>query len=125
MTEKTLRFIREPLDRLDVAGLSHGSLQPGGSVSLAFSDGIVQVTLDRTGDWTITAGLSVISDRLARLSKVLEDLGFFHATEQSGMIYHLWTTALGDENDNRVIAEETLLKVLKSFQSREIPSYIG
>ena len=92
---------------------------------MAFSDGIVQVTLDRTGDWTITAGLSVVSDRLARLSKTLEDLGFFHATEQSGMIYHLWTTALGDENDNHVIAEETLLKVLKSFQSREVPNYIG
>lgn len=125
MTEKALRFTREPLDRPIITGLTQGYLQPGGSVSLAFSDGIVQVTLDRTGDWTITAGLSVVSDRLARLSKVLEDLGFFQATEQSGMIYHLWTTALGDENDNRVIAEETLLKVLKTFQSREVPSYIG
>lgn len=117
--------MRESLEPLNVTGLTQGSLQPGGSVSLAFSDGVVQVTLDHTGDWTITAGLSVVSDRLARLSKVLEELGFFHATEQSGMIYHLWTTALGDENDNRVIAEETLLKVLKSFQSREVPSYIG
>ena len=125
MTEKTLRSMREPSERLDAPGLTRGSLQPGGSVSLAFSDGVVQVTLDRTGDWTITASLSVVSDRLVRLSKVLEDLGFFHATEQSGMIYHLWTTALGDENDNRVIAEETLLKVLKSFQLREVPSYIG
>ena len=125
MTEKALRFMREPLGPFDVAGLTQGTLQPGGSVSLAFSDGVVHVTLDRTGDWTITAGLSVVSDRLVRLSKVLEDLGFFNATEQSGMIYHLWTTALGDENDNRVIAEETLLTVLESFQSREVPSYIG
>ena len=125
MTEKAPRFMRESLEPLNVTRLTQGSLQPGGSVSLAFSDGVVQVTLDRTGDWTITAGLSVVSDRLVRLSKVLEDLGFFHATEQSGMIYHLWTTSLGDENDNRVIAEETLLKVLKLFQSREVPSYIG
>ena len=125
MTEKALRLMREPLDPLNLTWLTQGSLHPGGSLSLAFSDGVVHVTLDRTGDWTIAAGLSVISDRLVRLSKVLEDLGFFHATEQSGMIYHLWTTALSDENDNRVIAEETLLKVLESFQSREVPSYIG
>ena len=92
---------------------------------MAFSDGVVHVTLDRSGDWTITAGLSLVSNRLTRLSRVLENLGFFHATEHSGMIYHLWTTALGDENDNRVIAEETLLKVLKSFQSREVPTYIN
>lgn len=125
MTEKAVRLMREPLHHLNVPGLTQGTLQPGRSVSLAFSDCVVHVTLDRTGDWTITAGLSVVSDRLTRLSKTLEDLGFFHATEQSGMIYHLWTTALGDDNDNRVIAEETLLKVLKTFQSRDIPSYIG
>ncbi len=92
---------------------------------MAFSDGIVHVTLDQRGDWTIAAGLSLVSDRLQRLTKTLEDLGFFQATEQAGMIYHLWTTALGDEEDNRVMAEETLLKVLKSFQSHEVPSYIG
>ena len=92
---------------------------------MAFSDGIVHVTLDQTGDWTITAGLSASSDRLVHLTKTLEDLGFFHAAEQAGMIYHLWTTALGEESDNRVLAEETLLKVLKSFQYREPPSYIS
>lgn len=92
---------------------------------MAFSDGIVHVTLDQTGDWTITAGLSVASGRLLRLTKTLEELGFFQAAEQAGMIYHLWTTALGDESDNRVLAEKTLLKVLESFQSRDVPSYIG
>ena len=125
MTENPLRLMRDPLDPLSVTRLTQGALQPGRSVSLAFSDGIIHVTLDRAGDWTITAGLSVVSDRLARLSRALEELGFFHATEQSGMIYHLWTTALGDENDNRVMAEKTLLKVLRSFQSRGVSSYIG
>lgn len=92
---------------------------------MAFYDGIVHVTLDQTGDWTITAGLSATSDRLIQLTKTLEDLGFFHAAEQAGVIYHLWTTALGEESDNRVLVEETLLKVLRSFQSREPPVYIG
>ena len=125
MTEEALRLTEGPIGRTPITAITHHSLQPGGSVSMAFSDGIVHVTLDQIGDWTITAGLSVSSDRLLQLTKTLEDLGFFQATEQSGMIYHLWTTALGEEDDNRVLAEETLLKVLKSFQSREVPSYIG
>jgi len=81
--------------------------------------------LDEAGDWTITAGLSVLSDRLLSLSRALEDLGFFQATEQAGMIYHLWTSALHEDHENRNIAEETLLRVLKSFQSYPAPGYIS
>jgi len=81
--------------------------------------------LDQTGDWTITAGLSVLSDRLLPLTRALEDLGFFQATEQAGMVYHLWTSALHEDYENRKNAEETLLRVLISFQSHSTPSYIG
>ena len=81
--------------------------------------------LDQAGDWTITAGLSVLSDRLVPLTRALEDIGFFQATEQAGMVYHLWTSALDQDSDNRNLAEETLLKVLKSFQSHSAPTYIG
>jgi hypothetical protein len=111
-------------DPLSIADMIDSSLRPGGTISLAFNDGVVHVMLDQTGDWTITAGLSVASDRLVPLTRALEALGFFQATEQAGMVYHLWTSALRDD-DSRHTAEETLLKVLKSFQLRYSPSYIS
>ena len=112
-------------DPLSMAGLVDSSLKPGGSISLTFSDGIVHVMLDQTGDWTITAGLSILSDRLLSLTRSLEELGFFQAAEQGGMVYHLWTSALKEHYSDRSKAEETLLRVLKSFQSTTVPSYIG
>jgi hypothetical protein len=112
-------------DPLSMASLVDSSLRPGGSISLTFSDGIVHVMLDQTGDWTITAGLSILSDRLLSLTRSLEELGFFQAAEQGGMVYHLWTSALKEHYADRSKAEETLLRVLKSFQSSSVPSYIG
>jgi hypothetical protein len=123
MTARASRLAASISDPLSVAGMIDSSLRPGGAISLAFSDGIVHVMLDQTGDWTITAGLSVVSDRLVQLTKALETLGFFQATEEAGMVYHLWTSALNDDDD-RHTAEETLLKVLKSFQLHYSPSYI-
>jgi hypothetical protein len=125
MTENVVLQGREALDSLSMAGLVDSSLRPGGSISLALSDGIVHVMLDQTGDWTITAGLSVLSDRLLPLTRSLEELGFFQAAEQGGMVYHLWTSALKDHYSDRSKAEETLLRVLKSFQASPVPSYIG
>jgi len=125
MTERVSRLALGIVDPASIAGLVDSSLRPSGAISLAFSDGVVQVMLDQTGDWTITAGLSVLSDRLLPLTRALEDLGFFQATEQAGMVYHLWTSALHENQDNRNIAEQTLLRVLKSFQSHYSPKYIG
>ena len=115
----------EAIDPLSIAGLVDSSLRPGGSISLTFSDGIVHVMLDQTGDWTITAGLSILSDRMLQLSRSLEELGFFLAAEQGGMIYHLWTSALKEHYADRSTAEETVLRVLKSFQASSVPRYIG
>jgi hypothetical protein len=115
----------EVIDPLSMAGLVDSSLRPDGSISLTFSDGIVHVMLDQTGDWTITAGLSILSDRMRQLSRSLEELGFFQAAEQGGMVYHLWTSALKEHYSDRSTAEETLLRVLKSFQASSVPSYIG
>jgi hypothetical protein len=112
-------------DPFSMAGLVDSSLRPGGSISLTFSDGIVHVMVDQTGDWTITAGLSILSDRLLPLTRSLEELGFFQAAEQAGMVYHLWTSALKEHYSERSAAEETLLRVLKSFQASSVPSYIG
>ena len=125
MTENAPIRGQGTFDPLSMTGLVDSSLKPGGSISLTFSDGIVHVMLDQTGDWTITAGLSVLSDRLLSLSRSLEELGFFQAAEQGGMVYHLWTSALKEHYADRSKAEETLLSVLKSFQSSSVPSYIG
>ncbi len=125
MTENVALQVRGALDPLSMAGLVDSSLRPGGSISLTFSDGIVHVMLDQTGDWTITAGLSVLSDRLSSLTRTLDDLGFFQAAEQGGMVYHLWTSALKEHYSDRSKAEETLLRVLRSFQASSVPSYIG
>jgi hypothetical protein len=115
----------EAFASLSMAGLVDSSLRPGGSISLTFSDGIVHVMLDQTGDWTITAGLSILSDRMMQLSRSLQELGFFQAAEQGGMVYHLWTSALKEHYTDRSTAEETLLRVLKSFQASSVPNYIG
>lgn len=112
-------------DTRSVAGLVDSALHPGREISLAFSDGVVHVTRDQSGDWTITAGLSLVSDRLGSLTKRLHELGFFEGTEQSGIVYHLWTSALEEALDGRQVAEEKLLDVLKTFQTPISPSYIG
>jgi len=125
MTENASAQRGEAFDPLSMAGLVDSSLRPGGSISLTFSDGIVHVMLDQTGDWTITAGLSILSDRLQSLTRSLEELGFFQAAEQGGMVYHLWTSALKEHYADRNSAEETLLKVLKTFQLNCAPSYIS
>src|SRR5213592_5001252 len=122
MTENAPFSGQGTYDPVSMAGLLDSSLRPGGSISLTFSDGIVHVMLDQTGDWTITAGLSVLSDRLLSLSRELEDLGFFQAAEHAGMVYHLWTSALHEDHESRNGAEATLLRVLKSFQSHSAPS---
>ena len=125
MTENAALQGRDALDPLSMAGLVDSPLRPGGSISLTFSDAIIHVILDQTGDWTITAGLSVLSDRILPLTRSLEELGFFQAAEQGGMVYHLWTSALKEHYSDRSTAEETLLRVLKSFQASSVPSYIG
>src|SRR5437867_5017651 len=125
MTERGSRLVQGFGGSVSIAGLIDSSLRPSGAISLAFTDGVVHLMLDQSGDWTITAGLSVVSDSLLPLTRAREDLGFFQATEEAGIVYHLWTSALHEDQDNSNIAEEALLRVLKSFQSHSAPSYIG
>lgn len=119
------RLVQGTVDPVSITGLVDSSLRPGRAISLTFADGVVHVMLDQSGDWTITAGLSVLSGRLLPLTRALEEMGFFQAAEQTGMVYHLWTSALHEDHDNRSTAEEMLLRVLRSFQSPYAPSYIG
>src|SRR5438046_10564296 len=105
MTERVSRLVQGIVDPVSIAGMVDSSLRPGGAISLCFSDGVVNVMLDQTGDWTITAGLSVLSDRLLSLSRELEDLGFFQAAEPAGRGYHLWTSPLRTHHECRTAAQ--------------------
>ncbi len=125
MTARAFRLGQGAANPRSISGLVDSSLQPGGAISLSFADGVVQVTLDQIGDWTITAGLSLVSERLLPLTKTLADLGFFKAAEEAGMVYHIWTSSLCENGQNRSGVVETLLMVIKSFQSSHGPSYIS
>lgn len=125
MTERISRLPQETHDRQTIEDLVDASTRADGAISLTFQDGVVHIMLDQSGDWTITAGLSMYSDRLGQLTSSLERLGFFQAAEQDGMIYHLWTSALSRAVEDRDDTEAILLEVLKSFQTSFTPHYIG
>jgi hypothetical protein len=110
---------------LSLEGFGNQSLKPGGSVSLTLSDTIVNIVLDKAGDWTITVGVSSRSDRLGAMKSLLGNLGFFQGTESDGMLYFLWTSALLQSRDSRSLAEDTLVHVLKSVESSWSPTYIS
>ncbi|MBO0887762.1 hypothetical protein J2P12_01535 [Candidatus Bathyarchaeota archaeon] len=124
MTARTSRLgesIQHPVSN----GLVDPSLQPGGAITLSFSDSVVHVMLDQSGDWTITAGVSLYSDRLLKLREMLEQQGFFQAAEESGMVYLIWTSALVENSNGYGHVEEKLLKLLDLFQSYSPSSYIS
>jgi hypothetical protein len=123
---------QKPQSRLDtgladprsLATMVDSSLKRGSSLSIALSDATVGVNLDNLGDWTITIGLSSRSNRFQQATSSLESLGFFHAAENEGTNYMLWTSLLSEVGDVRIAAEETLLLALKVLQSPSIPVYI-
>src|SRR5215831_4667552 len=115
MTERIPKLARQAEDGRTIEDLVDASTRADGTISLTFPDGVVHIMLDQSGDWTITAGLSIFSNRLTQMTRSLEQLGFFQAAEQEGMIYHLWTSAIANDAGERETAEMTLLGVLKSF----------
>ena len=125
MTTGTSSIGQSIADPATAVGFADSSLHPGGAITMSFADGVVHVMLDHSGDWTITAGVSVFSNRLSRLKQMLEKHGFFQAAEESGMVYLIWTSTLLGDSDGSNVVEETLLGILESFQSYESPSYIS
>ena len=110
---------------LSVEGFVSESLKPGGNISLTFSDVRVNVVLDKAGDWTITVGVSTRSERLGTMANILGNLGFFQGTESDGILYFLWTSALLQGQNNRSLAEDTLVRLVKSVDGAVAPSYIS
>jgi hypothetical protein len=112
------------LDQSSLATMVDASLKRGSGLSIALSDAIVGVSLDRLGDWTITIGLSARSDRFHQSISSLERLGFFQATENEGAVYMLWTSLLSEVGDARIVAEQILLQALKALQAPTVSPYI-
>ncbi|OLD02254.1 hypothetical protein AUG19_07715 [archaeon 13_1_20CM_2_54_9] len=128
MTEKPRpdnRLVQIPPDPASITSFVETSIRPGSSVMLAFSEATMNIFLDRTGDWTITLGLSTKNSRMSSLAGQLEELGFFRATEDEGTVYFLWTSALLGLLDTKHYAEEKLLAALTILQRNTPLCYIS
>ncbi len=128
MTEKPRldnRLVQIPPDPASITSFVDASIRPGSSVLLAFSEATVNIFLDRTGDWTITLGLSTKTDKISSMANQLEELGFFQAVESEGTVYFLWTSALLGLLHTKQQAEEKLLAALTILQSNTPLSYIS
>ena len=100
-------------------------MERGSSMSIALSGATVGISLDTRGDWTISIGLSLQSDRFRQISLDLENLGFFHATDTEGTSFLLWTSLLTETENSRIAAEELLSQTMKILQAVPISTYIS
>jgi len=129
MTESPERVGNRPLQvppkAASLASLVHSSVKPGSGAFLAFNEGTMNVFLDKLGDWTISVTMSAIAGRTSTIRGLLEQLGYFGATETDGKIYYLWTSALEGQSEKRHRAEETLLETLTVLETRPSPQYIS
>jgi len=128
MTETPARVENQPIqvprDASSIATLINTSIKPGSGVLLAFNEGMMNLFLDRLGDWTISVALSTRSTRLSAMGGALEELEYFRATEEDGKVYYLWTSAYHRIVEKRRHAEETLLGTLKILENGGSTQYI-
>lgn len=106
-------------------GVIDSSLKRGSGLSIALSDATIGVSLDTRGDWTISVGLSLRSDRFHEASLGLERLGFFQAAENEGASYLLWTSILTGTENVRSATEQVLAEAMKILQAPPISAYIS
>jgi hypothetical protein len=114
-----------PQDKRPSTSIIGTSLRPGNNLTLNLPKGVVTVSLDHLGDWTITIGLPAGTDKTNRLTNALTSLGFFQAAESEGIAYLLWTSAFDEPSDARELAELVLVKALRTIQETSIASYIS
>lgn len=107
-----------------VSRLADNAVKSGTSASLGLAAGRVSITLDGSGDWTITVALPPRPERNISSALTLEKLGFFRAVENDGAVYYLWTSALKDAVDERSLVERTLFETLSALESTAPTRYI-
>lgn len=101
------------------------ALDGGSGKSIILADSRIGVNLDTRGDWTISVGLSLTSDRFRPISLGLERLGFFQATENEGTSYFLWTSLLTLAENARTVTEQVLAQAVKILQATPVSQYIS
>ena len=94
-------------------------------MAIILADSRIGVNLDTRGDWTISIGLSLKSDRFRSISLGLESIGFFHATENEGTNYFLWTSVLTMAENARTATEQVLAQAVKILQATPVSQYIS
>ena len=123
MTEHVSRVENRPIQlppNADaVATIIKSNIKPGAGASLVFNEGMLNIYRDRLGDWTISVALYTRSSLIGPMSKALENIDYFPATETGGKIYYIWTSAFHRIVEKRRHAEETLLETLKILESGE------
>jgi len=121
----TMNQLGNPRDTPPSNSIIGRGIRPGNNLTLNLPKGIVTVSLDHLGDWTITIGLPAGTDKTSRLTTSLTNLGFFHAAESEGVAYMLWTSAFEEHSDGRELAERVLFKALKTIQDPTVSTYIS
>ena len=119
------RPIQVPPDAESIADMIKTRIRLGSGAFLAFNEGMLNIYRDRLGDWTISVALYTRSSLIGPLSKALEEIEYFPATETGGKIYYIWTSAFHRIVDKRRHAEETLLGTLKILESGAHRQYIS
>jgi hypothetical protein len=101
------------------------ALERKSSMSITLADSAISVSLDTRGDWTISIGLSLKSDRFHLISTRLEGIDFFQATENDGTSYFLWTSLLTQTENVRIATEQVLARAVKILQALPVSPYIS
>src|SRR5438445_4413302 len=110
----TMNQLGNPRDTPPSNSIIGRGIRPGNNLTLNLPKGIVTVSLDHLGDWTITIGLPAGTDKTSRITTALTKLGFLHAAESEGVAYLLWTSAFEEHSDARELAEQVLFNALKT-----------
>ncbi len=129
MTEQVTRVenrpIQVPPDADTIADTIKTRIRAGSGAFLAFNEGMLNIYRDRLDDWTISIALYTRSSLIGPISKALEEIDFFPATETGGKIYYIWTSAFHRIVETRKHAEETLLRALKILETGAHRQYIS
>src|SRR5437879_12808173 len=112
----TMNQLGNPRDTPPSNSIIGRGIRPGNNLTLNLPKGIVTVSLDHLGDWTITIGLPAATDKTSRITTALTNLGFFHAAESEGVAYLLWPSSFEQQSDARQLAEQVLFKHPKTIQ---------
>ena len=108
----------------DLKSVLESAMMRKSTLAMTFPDSIVGVSLDIRGDWTITVGLSLQSDRFNSIASDLQTIGFFQATENEGTCYFLWTSLLTETGNPNATTEQVLAQVVGILQITSVSQYI-